>query len=198
MRGVSGVTGAAPVLHDLVEHLHARFGTTAFAARTGVVERLIDPLTGHGVAATAPGARREWCRASALPPEASVDNYDAAGRAILPGEYHDWFAAGRNPLADRVVVTAEPDSRSGAPHLRVLGPVAGTVFFLDPDLPQAGGRVRLRANTTRPVAWSSPTLEVETKGGEAFARLREGRHELVVRDAGHQTEARTWIEVKRL
>ena len=197
MRGVSGVSGAAPILHDLFEHLHARFGTSAFARPATVVEQHVHPWTGHRVPAAKEGGVREWVPAAAPAPGESTADYDDVGRAILPGEYREWFAAGRNPLAGQVVVgEARAAERPG--DLRVLSPLAGTVFFLDPDLPGLGGRLRLRANDPGELTWSSPTLGLEVTAGESFARLLPGRHELVVRDPRRRLEARTWIEVRRL
>lgn len=197
MRGVSGVSGAAPVLHDLFEHLRTRADPGTFPRPAEVVARPVHPVTGHAVATNTPGAVTEWFLNASLPPAESAADYDAAGRVVLPAEYADWLAAGGNTPGGGAVASARTDTGRPAGGLRVLSPVAGTVFFLDPDLPGSGGRVRLRINTGRPVNWSSPTLAVTVEGGEAFARLQEGRHELEVRDAADGATARTWIEVRR-
>jgi penicillin-binding protein 1C len=49
MRQVSGVTGAAPILHDLIEHLHQRYGTTWYSTPTNIVECSVHPLTGKRI-----------------------------------------------------------------------------------------------------------------------------------------------------
>ena len=46
MRELSGVAGAAPILHDVFDHLHCRFGTTWFARPDGIIERDMHPITG--------------------------------------------------------------------------------------------------------------------------------------------------------
>jgi penicillin-binding protein 1C len=46
MERVSGVSGAAPILHDLFEHLHARYGTTWYPRPTNIVERPVHAVTG--------------------------------------------------------------------------------------------------------------------------------------------------------
>ncbi len=224
MQGVSGVTGAAPVLHDLFTHLHQRFGTSWFAASTNVVECLVNPWTGKRLAAARPGAVREKCLAGCLPLLEGADDYDAAGRVRLPAEYAEWFASSENGLAGRAVLASPKRGvERGSPfHVpltgtlagagdrggtdlatavatpRVRSPLPGTVFFLDPDLPESGDRVRLQAEADSAAVWQCATLQIESAGSQTFARLTEGRHELVVRDPATGGEARTWIEVRRL
>ncbi len=47
MIGVSGVTGAGPLLHEIVERLHARRGTSWYTPPAGIVERAVHRVTGH-------------------------------------------------------------------------------------------------------------------------------------------------------
>ena len=83
MRHVSGVTGAAPLLHDVVEHLHEHYGTTWYSVPANVVECWIHPVTGKRLdpAATRriPDAVREKFLASNLPPLESPADYDTTG-----------------------------------------------------------------------------------------------------------------------
>jgi len=51
MQNVSGVSGAAPVLHEVMEHLHARYGTTWYATPANMVECWVHPLTGKRLGA---------------------------------------------------------------------------------------------------------------------------------------------------
>ncbi len=216
MQDVSGVTGAAPVLHEVFTHLHQRFGTSWFAPPTNVVECLVDPLTGKRLAGARSGAVREKCLANRLPPLASADDYDAAGRVRLPAEYAAWLASSENWLAGRAVLAAPADGererpiraagtgdRNGADLAaaaapRVRSPLPGTVFYLDADLPESGDRIRLQAEPDSGMIWQSATLRIEPVGHHAFARLTEGRHELEVRDPASGRVAKTWIEVRRL
>ncbi len=71
MRDVSGVSGAAPVLHEVVEHLHREFGTSWYPQPANVVERFVNPLTGKRVAEAKPGFVREKFLAGRLPPPES-------------------------------------------------------------------------------------------------------------------------------
>jgi penicillin-binding protein 1C len=197
MQGISGVTGAAPVLHDVFEHLHARHGTPAFARPDTVVQHAVHPLTGHRLADPGTGALREWFAAAHPPPDETPADYGPAGQVRLGGEYRDWFAQGHTVPGAVLASAAVPEDAPEA-SVRILSPATGTVFFLDPDLPDGGRRVRLRAAGPGRVTWTSPTLEIEDVGDDTFARLTEGRHELVARPPAGRPGARTWIEVRRL
>jgi penicillin-binding protein 1C len=63
MEHVSGVTGAAPILHDVLDHLHERYGTSWYATPTNIVECWIHPITGKRLSqapvTAGPGAVRE-------------------------------------------------------------------------------------------------------------------------------------------
>jgi penicillin-binding protein 1C len=87
MQAVSGVSGAAPVLHDIFVNLHERFGTTWFARPTNIVERMVHPVTGRQVDAGRSGAVREFFSADALPEGERTDDCDARGRVRLPASY---------------------------------------------------------------------------------------------------------------
>ncbi|MBI5388025.1 MAG: transglycosylase domain-containing protein [Verrucomicrobia bacterium] len=244
MERVSGVSGAAPVLHDLFEHLHARFGTTWYERPANIVERPVNPLTGRLIARDTSGTahkatprsgvsveRRhslametaalccdtamprfivptpclqtveapqalnsviEKFLAHALPGTESPDDYDSAGRVRLAAEYRDWLASGANWLGT-AAVAVEP-----APTLRIVSPLPGTVFYLDPDLPDSGRRIRLRAEGRGELRWESDSVDCRVELGAAVARLSKGRHRLVVQEPATGARRETWIEVKQL
>jgi penicillin-binding protein 1C len=187
MRGVSGVTGAAPLMHAIMDHLHARFGTTWFTTPPNVVECQVDPLTGKRVNSMRADARRERFLAERLPPPESAGDYDERGRVILDPVFSEWLASVENSLGDRATV------RSGSVSLRIVAPVPGTTFVIDPDLP-ASRRARLTALGANGVTWSSDSLVCTN--GEAV--LAEGEHHLVAIDPGTGARAETWIRVKSL
>ena len=77
MRGITGVTGAAPIFREIMLKLHDRYGTSWYQMPEGVRRCWIDPLTGHRVSPEQPGAVEEIY---AFPPQtARADDYDAAG-----------------------------------------------------------------------------------------------------------------------
>jgi penicillin-binding protein 1C len=182
MRGVSGVTGAAPILQAIFQHLHTRFGTSWYATPPDVIEAEVHPLTGHRVTQ---GGVREKFLMEHLPPVETPADYDAAGRVRLGAEYAAWLASAENTLGTR----ATADGRA----LHIVAPVAGTTFVIDPDLPTTR-RIRLIAHGSSEVRWSSASLACD--GTEAV--LAEGEHRLIATDPASGQRAETWIRVKAL
>lgn len=191
MSRVSGVTGAAPILHELFVHLHDLRGTTWYAAPTNLVERWIHPITGKLCAWPGPPGIREKFLTSALPELEDPSDYDARGRVRLPDEYRDWFVASGASLADRLSVGPSP--APGA--LRLVAPLPGTTYYLDADLPAQGARLRLEAAGATKVTWHSQSLLCVSSNGQSYALLREGRHELTARDPISGALVQTWIIV---
>jgi penicillin-binding protein 1C len=190
MREVSGVTGAAPVMHDVMEYLHRRFGTTWFERPATVVEHPVHPLTGHLSDGPRAGAVMEKFIAGGLPQPGSPDDFDSAGRVKLGPEYTEWAASVDNQLRDRVVV-------EGAGQLHLVSPQPGSTFLIDPDVPSSG-LVPLVASGSGRVRWESATLALREQGGRTFAVAVEGRHELVARDPESGRTVTTWVVVKAL
>jgi penicillin-binding protein 1C len=192
MQGVTGVTGAAPVMHEIFEHLHQTRGTSWYAQPPSVRTYTLDPLTGHRVAENQPGAIREKCLAP--PPFATAGDYDEAGRVLLPPVYSAWLAGSQNSLGSLATASSSSSPSSPLPPLEILEPPAGSLFYLDPDLPGETQCIPLRAATALPLEWTSPTLALSA----SRARLAEGRHQLTAREPGTGRTASTWIEVKAL
>jgi penicillin-binding protein 1C len=188
MRHISGVTGAAPILHDLFNYLHGEYGTSWYGRPANIVERGIDPLTGK--LSSRPDAVKEKFMARSPPPANRADDYDEAGRVRLGPEYQQWLASADNWLTGRAVL------RETEQNLRVKFPLPGTVLFLDPDLPDRGRRLYLSAEGTDEAAWSSDSLECRRERDRSVALLTLGRHELKVSDPRTGATQQTWIEVK--
>jgi penicillin-binding protein 1C len=188
MRHISGVTGAAPILHDLFNYLHSQYGTSWYARPAEIVARGIDPLTGE--LSARPDAVKEKFMARNLPPANGADDYDDNGRVRLGSEYRQWLAGADNWLAGRAVF------RDTASTLRITFPLPGTVLFLDPDLPDDGSRLYLTTQGAEEAEWYSDSLECRRQGGRSLALLAFGRHALTVRDPRSGVARQTWIEVK--
>jgi penicillin-binding protein 1C len=191
MHEVSGVSGAAPILHAIVEHLHARFGTTWFPTPPEIVEREVHPITGKLLGAARTDAVREKFIGSVLPPLETAADYDANGRVVLGPEYSEWSRSAENGLAARTALAANDT------ELRLVSPLPGTTFLVDPDLPSSA-RVPLRARGAGEVKWESDSLEVRESDGRIYAIIKEGEHRLRVRDPATGRQAETWIRVKML
>jgi len=198
MQNVSGVTGAAPILHELFEDLHQHYGTTWYLPPTNVVECWINPITGKRLKEPkflwTSGAIKEKFVAQHLPSFENPDDYvplSTTNRAVrLGGEYRDWFTTGDNWLGDQAVISAKPDS------LQILFPLPGTTLFLDADLPQQGRRMYLRVAGPNHIEWQSDSLSLAREGNREIALLTEGHHQITARDPVSGAEANTWVNVR--
>ncbi|MEI9893342.1 MAG: penicillin-binding protein 1C [Chthoniobacter sp.] len=191
MRDVSGVTGAGPIMHAVMEQLHTRFGTTWFATPENVVEREVHPLTGKLLTHTRADAVREKFLRDHLPPVESPEDYDADGRVKLGPEYRAWMESGENGVTTRALCDAQDTT------LRLEAPVAGTTYVIDPDLPSSRW-VPVQASGAALAVWESESLHFRERDGRTYAEVREGVHRLSVRDPATGARAETWIRVKTL
>lgn len=191
MSGVSGIAGAAPALHDIVQHLHETHGTTWYAPPPGIQRHRIDPLTGHRL--DAPGSSvSEVFLEGHLSSPTHEDEYDGNGRVLLGPEYAEWAASSDNLLRDQVVVHG-PERTS---PFRVIQPLEGTIYFWDADIPAASQRLRLKAN--RPCRWKADDLPVSGTDANPEVQLVVGRHRILAVDSESGAVAESWIEVRRL
>jgi hypothetical protein len=122
------------------------------------------------------------------PESARPEDYNSAGRAQLPAEYSAWLLSNQN--------TSIPVLQSRANHLRILQPAPGSRYFLDPDIPANAQRLVLSAESSGSVEWKSASLDCRMDGDKATVMLREGRHEIIVRDKTTGETASTWIDVQ--
>lgn len=196
MRGVSGVTGAAPIFRDIFTWLTTQYPAAWYPMPSSIVTREVDPLTGfprpEHLTASRPVITEKFRRMLA-PTAPDPSRYDAAGRVILPHEYAAWLAGPDNWLGlTTVAAGADP---TGNPEWSIASPLPGTTLLLDPDLPRGGRYLPLRTHPARDgFQWNSPTLTIENQA----AWLVPGRHELEVTDPGTGRTARTWITVRAL
>ncbi len=191
MREVSGVTGAGPILHAIFEHLHTTLGTSWYDRPSAIVERDVHPITGKLLAAPREGSVREKFCLDHLPPAESADDYDAAGLAKLGLEYQAWLASSANSLPTRATIDRAHNA------LRLVAPLPGTTFILDPDVPTSA-QVPLVATGAQDLVWQSETLHCANADGHASAAAVEGDHRITVRDPSTGEHAETWIRVKSL
>ena len=187
MRGITGVTGAAPVMHEIFEHIHQTRGSSWPQRPAGIATHRIHPLTGRLAPDGDPASRLEF---SCHPPEpARPGDFDAQGRVILPAEYAAWLASPHNSLGNLATCS------ESSPTLRILHPQPGTVYYLDPDLPAASQRIRLHAQSPGPVSWSSDSLTILPASPHPSIQLQQGTHTLTVTDPTTNLHAETWIQV---
>lgn len=188
MRGISGVTGAAPILHELFEHLHQRFGTSWFKPSSRIQAYAVDRFTGRLAPPDCPNRVLEKCLVS--PGASLASDYDASGRVFLTAEYQEWLESPQNTLGSLVAGV------QSASALQILQPQPGTVYYLDGDLPLESQWIALRAVGSRGLNWECASAPVSQGTEGSRLQLREGRHTITVRDLGSKQEASTWVEVK--
>ncbi len=184
MRGVSGVTGAAPLLRDIFRHLRQTRGTSWYPKPHRIVEAKIHPITGKRTRPGQPGITEHFILPN-LPPLDSPADYDPNGRPRLGEEFAAWLATAKPSH----LASASPDSPT------ILSPRDGATYFLDPDLP-GSHTLPLRANVPTPLAWHSDTLAIEDRPDGPLARLTIGRHHIFAQDPQTGRQTRSSIEVR--
>ncbi len=188
LHNVSGIMGAGPVMHDLLTVLNRRFGTSWYPRPADVLSHKIDPLTGKR---SMRNGIEEWFIDGTVPERETPGDRTEDGRAKLPAIYKEWFRSADNHLSKVAVVQAEKE----AP--RILSPIAGSVFFLDPDLPESSHVIPLRSNPTS-LVWHSKSLRCVRRNGETIALMEPGRHEFTAVHIDGGQILRTWIEIRGL
>jgi penicillin-binding protein 1C len=191
MREVSGVTGAGPIFHAIMDHLHSTRGTSWYRTPPEIVERTIHPLTGKLLADSDPRGVRDKFLPDRLPSAESPADYDAAGNVQLGPEYADWFNSAENGVRDRTILA----STNG--ELRITSPLPGSVYVVDPDVPSTR-RIPLAAHGGTKMKWESESLTCRSEPGADFAVAAEGEHRIVVTDLASGRRAETWIRVRSL
>ena len=105
MQGVSGVTGAGPLLHRVVMETARRVppGVLTTPAEAGAISAPVCRLS--GLRATPECAQlTEWFAAGTVP--AAADDWERGGGVTLPREYADWARQQSHPAADGVTLAA--------------------------------------------------------------------------------------------
>jgi penicillin-binding protein 1C len=136
MEGVSGVSGAGPLLHRAVLATSRRHapGTLATPASVGMVPVGICRLSGLRATSRCPTAP-EWFAPGHEP--ADTCGWHQAGGVVLPVEYAEW--AGQS---DRV---SPPPVRSVPAGFRILSPLDGDLYRVPPGAERRFATVALRA-----------------------------------------------------
>ena len=197
MENVSGVTGAAPVLHDVFAFLHQRHGTSWYEQPAETVQRNVHPITGKLLvqAQTGQDAVREKFMRHVLPREETADDYDSAGRVRLDSEYAGWLARGENWLVGRAVAEHRENNSQG---VRIASPSPGATYILDPDLPERSQWLPLMAQGRGNLRWESESLRLVQRGDRSYAVLAVGKHRISAIDPALGKRFDAWIVVKSL
>jgi len=199
MKGLSGVAGAGPIFHRVMLRLHENHAPQWFDPPASLVRIPIDPRTGKRVeddrSANPSNLRSEWCQADQAPLPAAATDYDAQGRAFLDSGYAEWFHSPHNRRLDSLALAENLPADS---PLRVLAPRPGATYYLDPELPSGGKRLRLASNLPDNVIWHSTTLVIEQSLPEPVVILTPGDHILTASDRRGGRKVSITIHVKAL
>ena len=201
LRNSSGVTGAAPIFHDVMLAAEARYGNRSGAPGDVIVPRPADLVPRHvcalsGQAATeaCPRIVSEWLpRDGRLPACAWHEGDGARVRVAWPAEYRDW-AKQRGLLTP-----AEPIRRAAndaAPAFRIASPPGGATYLLDPTLRAEFQRLPLRVMAdagSRSIRWEIDGRAWGSAGaGETLDwPMTPGSHTLVASDERGRSDSAT-------
>lgn len=213
LRSSSGVTGAAPIFHQVMMAAQKRFGSAAdvavVTATPDLQRQRICSLSGAAVTAACPASETEW-----LPRDEAREV--CSWHAIVEGEVIvDWpllyraWAAERGLVRDRLAGrrTSEQGTRGGEeprrgenrPLLAIINPPAGAVYMIDPTLRPEFQTIALQAAVSGAarIRWRvNDKVVSEGKPGETHDwSLRPGRHTITVEDSRGR-KAETSIVVK--
>lgn len=154
MRRVSGISGAAPLLHDAALVMSSRYGARDFAVPIGIREVGICPVSGDLPAPGCPSVIHELFSAKNLPRNTCRIHPDLAGTEV------------------RAVHSA----------LAVENPGSGDIFKIDPAAPRASQVILLRSSLPEGAEgiWEVDGEVLPERGNQAWWRLMPGRHHVKV------------------
>ncbi|HXI12658.1 MAG TPA: penicillin-binding protein 1C [Thermoanaerobaculia bacterium] len=209
LRNSSGVTGAAPIFHEVMLAAQERVGRIDRGEDDAIVAR--DPnlqlqsicsLSGELVHEFCPQAEEEW-----LPSEApgAVCSWHGVPRGrssnvALPAFYHSW---GRERGMETVLPTSQSlavgSVGSGGKQFRIESPAAGSVYLIDPTLRKEFQAVSLRAVSPRAttIRWRVDGREVGISNGTRDLEwpLEPGEHTIIA-DGGKDASDSVTISVR--
>lgn len=212
---VSGISGAAPIWHDVMEVALKGKPARLFERPAGLVEIEVCALSGLRPSAACPhrvtelflaGTEPErlcemhvWVpvdRAMGQPATADTppERRSQVVYTVFPPEAEAWAREQGFPTPPPAVPEVRPAgggqaTERGRPSLVLTAPDAGAVFRLDPGLPVAAQRIRVAAQAIALAGAAEVTLYVD---GEPLARFRQPPYETFwpLREGTH----RFWAE----
>jgi penicillin-binding protein 1C len=149
MDGVSGVTGAGPLMHRVVMHTAARYepGALPSPASAGATAAEVCQLSGLLAADGCPSLT-EWFAPGTAP--TARDDWHHGNGVSLPSEFAEWRAQGGDAMLDArgdSVHRAAPAiaSEPRAPRFRIASPQNGDRYQLPPGVDARYATIALRA-----------------------------------------------------
>jgi penicillin-binding protein 1C len=204
LRTSSGVTGAAPVFHDVMLAAHERIaGAEAleFAPPASLARRRICLLSGMAPSFACPAVGSEWmesepskaCNWHRRIVRSRADGTSAEGAAVdWPAELSAWAAVHRPARDDLPLATlAHAESKR---ELTIVHPAEGAVYLIDPTLRTERQTVALRAAISGPrrnLTWSvnGVPLRRASSNDTVDLPLRPGELTITVQDDAGRKDA---------
>ena len=193
MDGVSGVSGAGPLLHRAVLVTAHRYppGVLPEPARAGAVPAAVCRLSGLRPGPMCP-VTPEWF----VPGSAPTDGctwHDGEGGVHLPAAYAEWVAQSELPQTGRLVPRVQPRSAT-EPGFHIVSPREGDVYRLSPGVDPRYATVALRAAGGRDAAGVRWSVDDVPHAGGRWT-LRPGRHRVrALSTAGDSAEVAVRVE----
>ncbi len=156
MKDVSGVSGAAPLWHDVMEAALKGTPVHDFARPEGLVDVTVCAISGLRPNPNCPHRVTETFIAGTQPTQTCAVHQviEDVLYTVLPPEAHEWAREHGLPQPTDII-PPEADVPAST-TLRIIHPDQGSVYRLDPALPRAEQRIALVVETD--AAWATVTL----------------------------------------
>jgi penicillin-binding protein 1C len=195
MKEISGVDGAAPVFQRVMLRLHRNHKPGWWERPDDWVEVAVDARNGRQSAGVRGKPRRVWLPKRHLPAVAAASDYDEEGRALLDETFAGWFESPHNHRRGEVALQEQAPA---VVPLRILRPVDGSDYLLDPEMPSSAALLHPLTEPAGVVKWSSATLRVEDGVGGQVIHLAPGEHLLEALDSRTGEAREILIRVRSL
>jgi penicillin-binding protein 1C len=203
----SGVTGAGPILHDVLLAAQKRVAgslaeTSPLASPTDdLVETDICALSGLQAGATCPRAIHEWLPSTSSP---GTCDWHRGSSLAWPAAFRGWAVESGLISAQARARPASLPSRkatffSSRKALVILEPPDGSTYLIDPTLRREYQALSLRANPSAGVRNVTWTVDGEPLGTESSDvpwswPLVPGEHTIAARDGdGHEDVSKIFV-----
>jgi len=198
MRQVSGISGAAPIWHDIMVEALQGQPAIPFARPASLLQAEVCALSGLLPTPDCPLRRSEWFipgtvptepdtwyrrvtmdRRTGRPADVNTPPDDRVERLIVvyPPELAEWAREQGIPAGEEAVTGGE-----GQPVVQVISPDPEATYLLSPNLPRELQRLSVRAMVSRDIAWVElrvddvPLARLATPPYQAFWVLQPGEH----------------------
>jgi membrane carboxypeptidase/penicillin-binding protein PbpC len=147
MRHVTGVTGAAPIWHDVMEVALKGQPTHDFTRPEGLVETEVCAVSGRLPGPDCPHRVKEWFIVGTEPTDVCQIHQRIGGEVytVLPPEAQEW--AREHNVPQPPSPQNQTAYASQAPRLILTSPDAGAVYRIDSTVPRDAQKIPLVAET---------------------------------------------------